>query len=154
MRYSSGSAFRLDVGVGDPLIMPIDLLETPALFEFAGIPPTAVPCYPIVQQIAEKVHAYTQIHPSSQGTRVKDLVDILLMAELGEIDAPASLPFPPRSWEISFRNLASEVGLGFDTLDSAGGALQIFLNPALSGRATGTWSPHRWSWMEKIHRSD
>lgn len=113
-----------------------------------------------------RVHAYTQIHASGQSTRVKDLVDILLMGELGEINAqdlrlsinatfearqdhdlPASLPLPPRSWERSFRNLADEVGLGFDTLDSAGEALQRFLNPALSGRARGTWSPDHWSWM-------
>jgi hypothetical protein len=157
--------FHIDVGVGDPLVAPIEHLETPPLLEFAGIPPTTVPCYPVVQQIAEKVHAYTQIHPSGRSTRVRDLVDILLMATLEEIsaqdlslamratfearkdhDLPTALPLPPRSWERPYRNLVSEVGLAFDTLDPAGEALQRFLNPVLSGQTAGTWNPERWSW--------
>jgi hypothetical protein len=79
--------FHLDVGVGDPIVGTVEFLRTPALLEFAGIHPTVVPCYPITQQIAEKVHALTRFHASGQRSRVKDLVDILLMAELGEIDA-------------------------------------------------------------------
>lgn len=157
--------FHIDVGVGDPLVAPIEHLETPPLLEFAGIPPTTVPCYPIVQQIAEKTHAYTQIHPSGRSTRVRDLVDILLMATLEEINAqdlslamkatfearkdhdlPTTLPLPPRSWERSYRNLASDAGLAFDALDTAGEALQRFLNPILGGLVTGAWNPERWSW--------
>lgn len=40
------------------MVEPAENLTTPALLEFAGISPTIVPCYPLTQQIAEKVHAY------------------------------------------------------------------------------------------------
>ena len=157
--------FHVDIGVGDPLVVPVEHLEIPALLDFAGVPPTTVPCYPVVQQIAEKVHAYTGVHASGQSSRAKDLVDILLMAELGEIKArdlylalqatfearrdqrlPASIPDPPRAWERPYRNLASDVDLAFGTLDAACEALQRFLNPVLSGQVTGSWDPGRWSW--------
>ena len=157
--------FHIDIGIGDPLVVPVEHLETPPLLEFASIPPTTVPCYPIVQQIAEKVHAYTKIHPSGQSTRVKDLVDILLMAELEAIsahdlslaleatfgarqdhDLPATLPAPPSSWARSYRRMASDVGLSYNSLDSAGEALQRLLNPILGGQTTSIWDPDDWSW--------
>jgi hypothetical protein len=50
--------FHLDVGVGDPLVEPAELLKTPNLLSFAEIEPVVVPCYPISQQLAEKIHAY------------------------------------------------------------------------------------------------
>jgi len=158
--------FRLDIGVGDPLVAPIEYLKTPALMEFADIPPTVVPCYPVVQQIAEKVHALTRHHPSGASTRVKDLVDILLMAEMGEIDAvnlilaleatfgarqthslPATLPDPPRDWSRPFRSMADDVELGYTALDEAYRALQRFLDPILGGKAKGGWDPGRRSWQ-------
>ena len=52
--------FHIDVGIGDPLIEAVEYLNTPALLAFADIDPTRVPCYPITQQIAEKLHAYTR----------------------------------------------------------------------------------------------
>jgi hypothetical protein len=158
--------FRLDIGVGDPLVAPVEYLKTPALMEFADIQPTIVPCYPVVQQIAEKVHALTRAHPSGESTRVKDLVDILLMAEMGEIDAvnlilaleatfgarqthalPAGLPDPPRDWPRPFRSMADEVGLGYTALDEANEAVQRFLDPILGRKAKGSWDPGRWSWQ-------
>lgn len=78
--------FHMDVGIGDPVIDPIDYLEGPSLLDFTGIRPTIIPCYPITQQIAEKLHAYTRPHVSGESSRVKDFVDILLLAELGRID--------------------------------------------------------------------
>jgi hypothetical protein len=57
------------------------------LLAFAGILPSAIPCYPLTQQIAEKLHAYTRSYATAESTRAKDWVDILLMAELGEIQA-------------------------------------------------------------------
>lgn len=65
--------FHLDIGVGEYIIGSVDYLTTPALLEFAGIQPTRIACYPIMQQIAEKVHALTRIHTSGEVSRVKDL---------------------------------------------------------------------------------
>lgn len=143
--------FHIDVGVGDPLLDPVDLLKTPALLDFADIQPTVVPCYPLTQQIAEKLHAYTRTHPSGGSTRVKDLVDILLMAEFGEIDGvkllqallatfdarqthilPIKLVDPPKEWSTLFRKLSDEVPLGYTTLGKASEAMLLRCNISLT----------------------
>jgi hypothetical protein len=157
--------FHLDVGVGDPIVGTVEFLSTPALLEFAGIQPTVVPCYPVTQQIAEKVHALTRLHASGERSRVKDLVDILLMAELGEIDAdllmqalqatfdarrthslPVVFPDVPESWTIAFRKMADEIGLRYRSSEDASNAVKRFLNPILSGEERGRWDPSQWSW--------
>ncbi len=56
--------FHLDIGIGDPVLAPVEFLSMPPLLSFAEIAPTVVPCYPVTQQIAEKVHALTRPHPS------------------------------------------------------------------------------------------
>ena len=157
--------FHIDIGSGDPLIDPVEYLRTPALLEFADIKPVIVPCYPITQQIAEKVHAYTRPYPSGESTRVKDIVDILLLAEMGEIDSerllraiqatfdirqthilPTRLPQPPGDWPQPFQRMVDEVELGYGSLDDANEALQQFLNPVLRGEITRTWDPSHWNW--------
>jgi hypothetical protein len=165
--------FHVDVGWGDPLVEPAETLTTPPLLAFAGIPPTAVPCYPLTQQVAEKVHAYTRPRATGSSSRVKDLIDILLIAELGEMDGPllrqaleaafeartthdlpGSLPDPPRGWAAPFRRLAGETGLDYTTLPAAIEAARSFIDPVLCGEATGTWEPSTWSWQPLLTLSD
>ena len=62
-------SFHLDVGIGDPLVDPVEYLQTIDLLAFAGFSPTVVPCYPITQQIAEKLQACTRTFQS--GASVK-----------------------------------------------------------------------------------
>lgn len=157
--------FHLDVGIGDPIIDPIDQLKGPPLLDFAGIQPTIVPCYPVTQQIAEKVHAYTRPHISGESSRVKDFVDILLLAELASINAdhllraiqatfdarkthslPRQVPNPPVEWTRSYQRLAAEVSLGYKTLIEANIAIKAFLNPLLSKESVLQWDPSNWSW--------
>ena len=66
--------FHLDVGRNDPVIEAPDNLLAPSLLGFAEIAPVAVPCYPVTQHIAEKLHAYTRPHSSGQSSQVKDLL--------------------------------------------------------------------------------
>lgn len=157
--------FHMDVGIGDPVIDPVDQLEGPALLDFAGIQPTIIPCYPVTQQIAEKIHAYTRSHTSGESSRVKDFVDILLLAELGKIDSdrlyraikatfdarkthslPREIPDPPTEWSRSFQKLAAEVSLIYQPLDQANIAVKRFLNPILGGMIIHQWDPGLWSW--------
>lgn len=157
--------FHIDVGIGNPMLDPVENLETPNLLTFAGIDPTVVPCYPITQQIAEKFHAYTRPHPSGASTRVKDFVDILLIAGLGELDGkklfkviqatfhsrgthplPVRIPEPPNNWSRPFRNLAKQVGLGYDSLQEAFRATQVFIDPLLELHGSGVWDPSHWNW--------
>src|SRR4030043_1545917 len=80
-------AFHIDIGVADALTEPPDQLVTPELLIFAEIQPTIVPCYPIAHPLAEKLHDFTRLHASGESSRVKDFVDMLLMASLAEIHA-------------------------------------------------------------------
>lgn len=157
--------FHTDVGQGDALLEPVDLLRTPSLLAFAGLPATEIPCYPLSQQVAEKAHAYTRPHPTDRSSRVKDLVDILLIAGLGPMYArtlrqalvatfdarrthalPQHLPDPPSNWSVPFRRLAGEVGLEYRTLSDASEAAREFLDPVLRGETVGTWDPLARSW--------
>lgn len=158
--------FHVDVGYGDPVIEPTEMLEMPAILAFAEIPPVMVPCYPVTQHVAEKVHAYLRPRSTGESTRVKDLVDILLIAEhvliSGRVlrsaiqvtfaaqetgDPPPGLPEPPPSWALTFRKLAEEVGLSCKTLVEADQAARRFIDPVLSGTPLGTWSPEKQSWI-------
>ena len=156
--------FHLDVGIGDPLVEPAEYLQTPALLAFAGLPSTAVPCYPITQQIAEKLHAYTRTFQSGESSRVKDFVDILLLAGMDKIDGrrlyaaitatfnargthplPSQLPAPP-NWKRPFQRMAHEVMLEYVSLEEADSAMKKFLNPVLQSKTITVWHPIQWHW--------
>jgi hypothetical protein len=159
--------FHLDVGVGDVLIDPVEYLQTPDMLAFAGLPPTIVPCYPVTQRIAEKLHACTRTFQSGESTRVKDYVDVLLLAGMGKIDGhrlyeainstfytrnthplPSQLPTPPQHWLRPFQRMAREVKLEHASLEEADKAMKTFLNPVLSGKVIGSWDPLHWDWQQ------
>jgi hypothetical protein len=72
--------FHLDVGFGDPSFALPDELVGQDFLAFAGIPPARVLAIPKAQQFAEKLHAYTFPWNDRPNTRVKDLVDLVLLA--------------------------------------------------------------------------
>jgi hypothetical protein len=96
-----------------------------------GREPLEVPALPLEQHVAEKVHAYTRTYGEGLGsTRVKDLVDLVLVKSFASLDAerlheslvrtfegrgqqplPERLPPPPTDWGPGFRKLATEVGI-------------------------------------------
>lgn len=157
--------FHLDVGTGDPIVGPPEYITTPNLMAFADIPPIRVPCYPLTQQLAEKVHAYTLSYKAGETTRVKDWVDILLIANTGRLsakrltdslratfdarqthDLPGTLPMPPAAWARTFKNLAIQVQLDSTDISAANEAVRRFLEPILRGKAHGDWNPTAWEW--------
>lgn len=158
-------AFHVDVGMGDPLLEPVEMLTAPPLLAFAGISPASFPAYPLSQQIAEKVHALTRPYASGESSRVRDWVDILLMAHWGGLRSealrralqatsetrathplPPQMPTPPNSWARPFRRLCEQTGLEYASLDEAVEAMRRFLDPVLSGQAAEKWDPAHWQW--------
>jgi len=157
--------FHLDVGAGDPLPGEVDYLTGPALLGFAGIAPARVPAYPLAQQLAEKVHALTRPYAGGEASRVKDLLDILLIGQMCdfEIDVPRDafiatfqarathpvpdrLPSPPRSWERPFFRLARELDVPWSRLEEAALAAREFVDPVLSGQVRSSWNATEWRW--------
>ncbi len=130
--------FHLDMGLGDAVLDPPEWVESSILLDFAGIPAARVALYPLAQQIAEKIHAYTFPWQDRDNTRVKDLVDLVLLTQLEQPDPehvmralaatfeargthrlPLKLPTPPRDWTESYADLAEKLGLQARTLAQA-----------------------------------
>lgn len=157
----------IDVGFAGVLTGTPELLRGPELLTFAGIEPAVVPTLPLEQHLAEKVHAYTRSYGTGvASTRVKDLVDIVLIGSFATLDAdrlaealrltfeirgqqslPATLPAPPADWTVPYGRLATEVGLSEDL---AGGYAEAsaFLNPIFTHRGNGRWDPVRSAWID------
>jgi hypothetical protein len=122
--------FHLDASAGDVLRKPFELLEGHDWLGFAGIPRARMPAISREEQFAEKLHAYTLPRAGRPNTRVKDLVDMLLLLYSGTMDqsrlaenikatfrrrrtheVPSALPAPLSGWEVPFGELASACGL-------------------------------------------
>jgi hypothetical protein len=122
--------FHLDVGLGDVVLGQPDWVEGNKLLDWASIPSAQVALYPVAQQFAEKIHTYTFPWQDRDNTRVKDLVDLVLLANSGLLEPdpvrralratfdtrhthplPAFLPEPPLAWAKPYVALAQELGL-------------------------------------------
>ena len=157
--------FHVDIGQDDTVLDPIDYLAPPQLLAFADVQSELVPCYPVTQHLAEKLHA--MMRPRQvENSRVKDLVDILLIAGMDTtiqatrlrvaIEAvfaargdllPTELSLAPTSWKARFRRLAAELELGFADLDEAVEAAKLFVDPVLQADVEGWWDPTAWRWQ-------
>ena len=137
--------FHVDIGIGDPFLEPPDELSGRwDWLAFAGIPAPTFTCISKEQQFAEKLHAYTMPDRPRPNSRVKDLVDMVLMIRRFDLDhdrlvdaidatftrrdshpLPEILPTPPENWARPFVALAAETGLDV-TVDEAFEAVQQF----------------------------
>lgn len=125
--------FHLDVSSGDVLREPYEVLEGRDWFGFAGLTRARVLAVSPEEQFAEKLHAYTLPREGRPNSRVKDLVDLILLIEQSKLDAtrlskairdtfqrrkrhemPAALANLPASWSAPFAELARECGIGAD----------------------------------------
>lgn len=145
-------SFLLDVGFRSDDGLTTQKLRTDGFLEFAGIGAVEVDAVSLELQAAEKLHAYTRIYEGGRpSTRVKDLVDLVLLAERAHPDAarlrseietifalrathelPRAFPAPPDEWAVPFRRLAEEVDLS-PNLAAGYRAAAGFFDPILSG---------------------
>jgi hypothetical protein len=101
------------------------------------------------QHFAEKVHALTREHGDRTNTRVRDLVDLLLLIELrlvspadvvpavrhvfdtrGTHAVPSAIPDPPASWARDYAEAAAATSLHATTLEGATARLRSFWEEA------------------------
>jgi hypothetical protein len=156
----------VDVGFGSAAIETPDEVVAPNLLSFAGIGPVKIPTLPMEFHVAEKVHAYTRRYESGVSSRVKDLVDLLLISAhtpfvaldlrcaldstfegRGSHPLPDTLPLPPGDWGPSYHNMAREVGIT-DDITSGYELVSAFLNPVLKGQLPddARWDPYIAEW--------
>jgi len=73
--------FHLDVSTGDVLREPYESLAGRDWLGFAGVASATFRAVSPEEQFAEKLHAYTLPRVGRENTRVKDLVDLVLLIE-------------------------------------------------------------------------
>lgn len=158
--------FPVDVALGAFGSSHAELLVVRGSLEFAEVPSSRMPVVGLEQHVAEKVHAYTSSYgpDGRESTRVKDLVDLVLIGELAELDAeqlgrslvstfeqrdgrspPKSLPPPPPSWARPYVEVAHQVGIE-SSLDAGHAAVAALLNPVLRLDSHGRWDPKPRHW--------
>ncbi len=122
--------FHVDVGVGDEVIEPLEVVTGEDWLGFGGVAPPSFPIISAEQQFAEKLHAYTLPRGERVNTRTKDLIDMVLLIRGGTLDksktaaavratfmkrathdVPRELDPPPAEWEPVFDALAEECNL-------------------------------------------
>lgn len=122
--------FHLDVGVGDVVEEPFEEFTGIDWLEFADIQPGKFKGISREAQFAEKLHAYTLPREQGSNSRVKDLVDMVLLVEQGLLDRehlknclsktfkrrgthelPEQFSTPPDFWKPIYDQLAKECNL-------------------------------------------
>jgi hypothetical protein len=105
-----------------------DRLPLANLLDFAGVPTRVVEIVDVQRHAAEKLHAMLRSHGDRENTRVRDLVDLVLMLEHDQLDPalvadtavqvwaerdrtepPGSLPPVPASWSVSYERYTAEL---------------------------------------------
>jgi predicted nucleotidyltransferase component of viral defense system len=143
-------SFHIDLGCDEERVGSVARLRVTSLLEFADIPAVEFPCLPLEQHLAEKVHALVRSRGERDNSRVKDLVDIVLIAETSHVDPaelsaalvatfaadpsfgiPLGLPEPPHAWGPQYRALAKDLGLRAAALDDGIAVARVLIDPAL-----------------------
>ncbi len=119
--------FHLDVGIGDAVVLPTEVIEARDWLGFAGIPAPKFNAISKEQQFAEKLHAYTLPRGDRFNSRVKDVIDMALLIQMGTMskrtlkeaiqttfvkrgthELPKVFPSTPPEWESPYQALAKE----------------------------------------------
>ncbi len=125
--------FHLDVGTGDVQREPHEMVQPRDWLGFAGIPATAFPSISREEHFAQKLHAYTVPRGDRPNSRVKDLVDLVLLIDSAVLDPerllrdirdtfnrrntheiPEALEPPPPFWKPMFERMAIECNMDPD----------------------------------------
>lgn len=129
---------KLDVA---PRSEELDRTERVALrssLSFAGIEARPVELIDVNRHAAEKIHAYTRDYGNRPSTRVRDLVDLMLLIENNLLDlartasaieavfsqrgthpVPGVLPDPPSPWTDQYANLVADLSVEAPSLTQA-----------------------------------
>jgi len=144
--------FRLDAGIGDAVIEPLETVAGRDWLGFAGIASPALYMISCEQQFAEKLHAYTSPRNESANSRVRDLVYMVLLIQSGTMTAdktagavritfdhrktlalPKVLPRPPAEWQKAYSALPREWRISWQ-IDDAFLVLRTFAE-SIAGRS-------------------
>lgn len=78
--------FHVDIGVGDEVLEPLEVVTGEDWLGFGGVAPPSFPIISAEQQFAEKLHACTLPRGERVNTRTKDLIDMVMLIRGGTLD--------------------------------------------------------------------
>jgi hypothetical protein len=123
-------SLQLDVSPRAHELGATDRVALPNSLDFAGIPAPVIEIIDVHRHAAEKLHAMSRDFGDRENSRVRDLVDLIILLEHGllvpatvasatkqvwaerdGVDPPAALPSLPESWPDRCERLAAEQGL-------------------------------------------
>jgi len=129
---------QLDISPRAHELVATERLTMPNLLDFAGIPATEVEVVDVNRHAAEKLHAMLRDFGDRENTRVRDLVDLVLLvehqlltvtlvaqsvrqvwAERDGIDPPTALPALPESWPPRYERLVADHHMATPTFPAA-----------------------------------
>jgi hypothetical protein len=144
------ASVRLDVAARAGDLVSTEKLQVPgALAAFDRLSPPEVEVAAPAQHFAEKLHALTRDHGERLNTRVRDLVDLMLLIELelvraaevlplvrhvfdmrGTHPVPVDLPDPPAGWARDYAQTAATTSVRARTVAEAMSRLRSFWREA------------------------
>ncbi len=165
------ATFHVDIVVGTAISGQPDLAAplTPLRIDGLVRPPYRV--FPVADHLADKLCAITETHQRADGTvsastRVKDLVDVALIAGSQSVRGPVlhralvtgaahrGLPLPPRfevpdldAWRTGYLRRASDAPTTVPSFQEATHLARRLFDPVLAGPLEATWDPRAARWL-------
>lgn len=131
-------AIHLDVSPRSHELDATDFVQLPNSLSFAGIDTPMIEIIDIHRHAAEKLHGMLRDVGDRENTRVRDLIDLVILSEHGLLDPqavgtatrrvwterdrtspPPLLPPLPASWPSRYEHLAGEHGLSITSFSAA-----------------------------------
>jgi len=163
------AVFHIDVVVGTSMSGEPDLVAPPTPLSITGLVRPLYRTFPLADHLADKLCAIISTHLSGErvraSTRVKDLVDIALIAATQRISAPAlrtaiivntahrGLPIPEMFavpdeavWRRGYPKVASDAPGPAPSYEQAVNLASSLFNPILAGSKHGHWDPAVGQW--------
>lgn len=156
--------FKVDVSAHDAIVGRLEEHPSDPIVQLVGYARATFPVYPVAQQVAEKLHAYT-VPRDVENTRAKDLVDMIWLASMSAFESGALIdaavatfdrrarhPWPPRlapppaAWARQYAVLRRELALDPPTAAAAHAWLVAFLAPVLAETRGLTWDAQAGAW--------
>ena len=167
------ATFHVDILVGTAISGDPDLAGplTPLSIDGLVRPPYRV--FAVADHLADKLCAITETHPRADGTvmastRVKDLVDVALIAGSQYVQGPAlrralatgashrGLVLPPRfavpdldAWRTGYTRRAADAPTPVPSFRQAVDLAGRLFDPVLAGPVNASWDPQTARWLQR-----
>lgn len=163
------AGFHIDVVVGTAMSGQPDVVAPLTPLQIDGLVRPPYRAFPLADHVADKFCAIVTGHSRAGAingsSRIKDLVDIALIAQTQELSGSAlraavlagtayrNLPIPDtfavpdeRSWRKGYPASAADAPMPVPDFDEACQLASSLLNPILRGQVPGNWNPTTASW--------